>query len=196
MLKDKKVNKRLESTKKYIDALSAKYSKLNVIRIDLGYRKLHNNKISQNDASADFSRMLNNRRGKQTVFGEQVGYICKKEHTEDKGSHFHVIFFFNGNKVLKDAYKAKQIGEYWEHLTDKKGSYHNCHLNKYKDNGIGVIEHSNIEKRKNLDKAVSYLCKEDGQEIEKSNKKDRAFIRGTIPKEKNKLGRKRKDKQQ
>ena len=39
MTNKKNINKRKESTKKYIDELSKDYSKLNMIRIDLGYKK-------------------------------------------------------------------------------------------------------------------------------------------------------------
>ena len=36
---NKKTNHRLDSTKKYIDDLSKNYSKLNIVRVDLGYTK-------------------------------------------------------------------------------------------------------------------------------------------------------------
>ncbi|WP_434286064.1 hypothetical protein [Aliarcobacter cryaerophilus] len=36
---NKKTNQRLESTKKYIDDLSKNYSRLNIVRVDLGYKK-------------------------------------------------------------------------------------------------------------------------------------------------------------
>lgn len=193
MSNDKTVNKRLESTKEYIDALSANYSKLNVIRIDLSYKKPYSNEITLDDANNDFNRMMNNRRSKPSVFKDQVGYVCKKEYTKDKGVHFHAVFFYNGQKVLKDMHKAEQIGDYWNQLTEEKGSFHSCHRNKYKNNGMGILDHHDSEKREKLDKAISYLCKEDHQSLEpvKSNRNDRAFTRGTIPKSKGNIGRPR-----
>ena len=192
-----KVNKREESTKVYIDSLSANYSKLNIVRVDLAYKKDANNKasVTLDEANKDFNRMMNNRRSKPSIFSNQVGYICKKEYTKDKGVHFHTLFIFDGQKVQKDKFKADQIGKYWnESITKNKGSYHNCNKTIYKENGIGMLNHTDSEKRKILDtKVISYLCKDDHQDIEpiKTNKNDRAFIRGTLPKAKDTIGRPR-----
>ena len=56
-----------------------------------------------------------------------------------------------------------------------------------------MLDHRDSDKRKILDEdVISYLCK-DEQDIEpiKGNKKARAFTRGTLPKNKGKLGRPR-----
>jgi hypothetical protein len=198
MKKIKVINKQLDSAKEYVDALSDKYSKLNVVRVDLAYKKPHSDNITLEDATKDLDRLFNNRRSKPTIFKDQVGYICKKEYTKERGVHIHAVFFYDGQKVKDDTKKAIDIGAYWKkEITDNKGSYYNCNLNakkKYgKDNGIGMIGHSDSAKRENLDTAISYLCK-DKQNIEpiKKNKRDRAFTRGTIPKSKGNIGRPRK----
>ena len=194
MNNQKTIDKRIESTKEYIDVLSEQYSKLNVIRIDLSYKKPHSDTMTLDAANSDFDRMMSNRRGKPTIFKDQVGYTCKKEYTKDRGVHFHAIFFYDGQKVLKDILKAEQIGQYWvNEITKEKGSYHNCNRKEYKNKGVGILDHKDSKKRENLDIAVSYLCKDDDQDIEpiKTNEKDRAFVRGTIPKSKKKLGRPR-----
>ncbi|MCT7631300.1 hypothetical protein N5U06_11260 [Aliarcobacter butzleri] len=67
---NKKTNRRLESTKKYIDDLSKKYSKLNIVRVDLGYTKEDSKSITFEDASKDLNKMLNNTRSKPTVFAK------------------------------------------------------------------------------------------------------------------------------
>lgn len=192
-MSNKKANKRLDGTKEYIDALSKQYSKLNIVRVDLAYKKPHSDNITLEDANNDINRMLNNRRSKPSVYKDQVGYILKREYTEDKGVHLHALFIYDGQKVQKEGHKATQIGKYWEQLTDGKGSFHNCHNNKYAHNGIGILDHRDSDKRKMLDEdVVSYLCK-DEQAIEpvKENKKARAFTRGTIPKCKGNIGRPR-----
>jgi hypothetical protein len=181
MSNKKKVNQRLASAKEYVDGLQNKCSKLNVIRIDLAYKKPHSNTITFDDANKDFNRMLNNRRN-NSIFEHLEGYICKKEETEEKGVHFHVTMFYNGQHVLKDAYKADKIGEYWnKQITDGKGSYYNCNRNKYKEHGIGILNRKDLEKREYLDKSISYLCKD--EQNEDSN--DRVFVRGTMKKRKN-----------
>jgi hypothetical protein len=197
MNNQKTMDKRIASTKQYIDVLSENYSKLNVVRVDLSYKKPHSDTMTLDDANSDFNRMMNNRRSKPSIFKDMVGHIGKKEYTKDRGVHFHAIFFYDGQKVLKDILKAEQIGKYWaKEITKEKGSFHNCNRNrdKYIFPGVGILDHKDSKKRENLDIAVSYLCKKDDyQDIEtiKTNEKDRAFVRGTIPKSKKKLGRPR-----
>ena len=192
------VQKRIDSTKQYVNTLMDLHSKLNVVRVDLGYKKDEETKkteISLNEATQDFNRMLNNRRGKPSIFENQVGYIAKKEYTEDKGIHIHACFFYDGQKIQKDSFKASQIGEYWEQVTKERGgTHHNCNKNKkkYKDVGIGMIDYKDKDKRQNLEKTIEYLCKEEqGIESIKTNTRTKAFIRGTMPKSKGKLGRPR-----
>ncbi|MCT7595785.1 inovirus Gp2 family protein [Aliarcobacter butzleri] len=191
---NKKTNRRLESTKKYIDDLSKKYSKLNIVRVDLGYTKEDSKSITFEDASKDLNKMLNNTRSKPTVFGAMVGYITKKELGEDKGVHIHVAIIYNGNIVREDITKAQQIGEYWKNnITKGKGVFHNCSKNEYKNKAVGVIDYKDKEKRKIFDeKVLTYLCK-DEQSIDslKTNIKDRAFTRGIAKKIKSNAGRPR-----
>ncbi len=192
MQNKKNVSKREASVKQYLDALQERYSKLCIVRLDLGYKKVE---VSLDEATNDYNHMMNNKRSKPSVFKDQVGQLCLKEYTPDKGVHYHTVFIYDGNKVQKGSYKADQIGEYWRQITKEKGSYHNCHRNTYKHNGLGVLDYKDTEKRKIVDdKVIHYLCKEDEkQDISaiKTNKKDRAFTRGTLPKSKDNMGRPR-----
>ena len=193
MENNKKSNKRIKGAEEYVDTLSQKHSKLNIIRVDLGYKKPYSQTTTLEEANSDLNHMLNNTRSKPSIYEPLVGYMCKKEHTENKGMHIHALFMFDGQKVQKGSFKADQIGKYWEKITKGKGSYHNCHRNKYKSDGIGILDHNDSDKRKILyDKVISYLCK-DRQEIEpaKESKKDRAFTRGTIKKNDGNKGRPR-----
>ena len=194
MLNKTNSNKRLESTKKYIDTLSEQYSKLNIVRVDLSYKKPHSDSMSLEDVNKDIDHLFNNMRSNPKIFKDKIGYILKKEYTADKGVHCHAIFIYDGQKVQKDSYKAEQIGEYWnKHITKDKGTYHNCHRNKYERKGIGMLDYKDSDKRKILDEdVIDYLCK-DTQDITplKENKKQRAFTRGTIPKSKGTIGRPR-----
>jgi hypothetical protein len=197
----KKVNKRKESTKQYIDALQERYSKLCIVRLDLGYKKDKKSKkveVSLDEANTDYNHMMNNKRSKPSIFKDQVGQLCLKEYTPNKGVHYHTVFIYDGNKVQKGEYKADQIGGYWRQITNEKGSYHNCHRNTYKRDGLGILDYKDTEKRKIVDKdVISYLLKDDEkQDISsiKTNKKDRAFTRGTLPKSKGNIGRPRENK--
>ena len=195
MSSKKKVDKRIESTKEYINALQDNHSKLCVVRVDLSYKKPHSDSITLDQANQEFNRLLNNRRSKPSIFKDQVGYMCLKEYTQDKGVHFHTVFLYDGNKVQKDAHMGDKLGAYWKELTKDKGSYYNCNRKEYKYKGVGMLHHADTSKREILDEYVtSYLCKDhDKQDIApvKSNSKDRAFVRGTIPKKKSNAGRPR-----
>ena len=194
------VNKREESTKEYMDVLQEKYSKLNVVRVDLAYEKPYSDDVTLDEVNRHLKKITSDTRSKPSIFKAKVGYIIKKEYTEDKGMHIHAAILFDGQKVKNDVLKAIEIGKYWnESVTNKIGSYHNCNLDANKiygeQNAVGMLDHSDIEKRKKLDSAISYLCK-DEQSIEsmKSSKQDRAFLRGTMPKRKSNKGRPRKSK--
>ena len=192
---NKKTNQRLESTKKYIDDLSKNYSRLNIVRVDLGYKKEYESNLSLQEANKNFKTMLNNKRSKPTVFDGMVGYVAKKELGKDKGVHIHMLVIYDGQKVREDITKGTQIGEYWkDNITKGNGVFHNCNQNDYKDyKAVGIIEHNDENKRKILDeKVLKYLCK-DEQSIDalKKNSNDRAFTRGIAPKSKSNAGRPR-----
>lgn len=194
MTNKKNSTKRLEGAGKYIDALSEQYSKLNVVRVDLAYKKPYSDDMTLEQANKDINRMFNNMRSKSSIFEDKIGFLCKREYTKKKGVHIHLALIFNGQNVQKDVFKGDQVGKYWqEEITEGIGSYHNCNRNTYTQSGIGILDHRDSEKRKILDeKVISYLCK-DEQDIKpvKKNKKDRAFTRGTIPKCKSTMGRPR-----
>jgi hypothetical protein len=114
MKKDQKYNKRKNSMEAYIDALIENNSKICTIRIDLGYGTPYANKVTLNDMNKDINNLLNNRRSKKTLFENNIGYIIKKEHGENgKGVHGHAYLFYDGNKVQKEVYIAKQRTGSW-----------------------------------------------------------------------------------
>lgn len=195
LIDNKKARKRRTSNEKYLDALQANHSKLCVVRLDLSYKKPYNQEMTLDEANKDLNRLLNNRRSKPKIFEHNVGYTIKKEYTEDKGVHLHTVFMFDGQKVQKDAHKADEIGKYFvNEITKGKGSFYNCNRNEYPEHGIGMLDHNDGEKRKKLDNAIAYLSK-DEQHIEQlSGKKERSFVRGTMPKSKGNMGRPRTKK--
>lgn len=184
------------STTKYINDLIDVTSKMQVVRVDLGYKKEHASKASLENINNDFTHLLNNRRCKPSIFDNMIGYIAKREYTEDKGPHIHGLFFYDGHKVNKDAYKGDQLGEYWSNeITYGKGLYHNCNREKekYPDCALGMIDHSDTAKRTILnEKAISYLCKTE-QSIDpiKQSGHERSFTRGISPKRTSNAGRPR-----
>ena len=193
MSKRNNSNKRVDSTIEYIDDLSDEFSKLNIVRVDLSYKKPYSDTMSLEDVNKDLDRMANNMRSKPTIFKHKIGHVLKREYTEDKGVHLHAMFIFNGQKIISDTYKADEIGKYWEKTTADKGTYHNCNRNNYDKKGIGMLDYKDSEKRKILDEIViPYMCKDD-QDIGvlKGDKRSKAFTRGIVTKKKSSKGRPR-----
>ena len=186
-----------DSSDNYINKLFDTYAKLNVVRLDLSYKKELAQDISIKEVKKDLKRLLDNRRHNEAIFGENVGHICKLEKGEVKGPHLHTLFFFDGHKVEKDVYKASQIGKYWESsITDGKGLYRNCNANKkekYKYLGIGSISHFDTDKRDILTNMVaSYFAEEKQQVNDGSSASERTFFKGVVTKQKSNAGRPRK----
>lgn len=155
-------NKNKRELDRYVDALFDRYSRLLVLRVDLSYRKEYSD-ISLERAVSDRMRLFENARANR-LFSEMVGFIWKLEHGQDKGFHFHVMFFYDGSKVRQDGSIAQQIGRYWSDVITKgKGMYFNCNADKwrYKRCGIGMIAHDDYQLRGGLRDAIAYLTKAD-----------------------------------
>jgi hypothetical protein len=184
----------LESVTNYCRDLQDEYSKLLAVRIDLGYNKEHASECSLEEIKKDVKHMLDNRRANRSLFRDQVGYIFKFEDAEEKGPHAHALLFFNGQKVCKDAHLGDQIGKYWnEKITGGNGVFHNCNKNHYEQCGIGMIDHSDFEKRAILEeKVIGYMLK-DEQSIDgiKQTGRERSITRGVPPRNRSCAGRPR-----
>ena len=184
------------SVNNYINSLHDQYSKILAIRVDLGYLKEHSEQALLSDIKKDVKKLLDNRRGKPSIFQDQVGYVVKYENAPDKGPHAHALFLYDGQHVQKDAYIGDKIGKYWsENITAGKGVHHNCNRDKdkYKDCGIGMINHADSHKRENLlNHVVPYMLKAD-QSIDdlRENGRERAITKGITPKPKSGAGRPR-----
>lgn len=204
-------NKNHKEVVNYIDALFERYSRLLVLRIDLGYRKQAsvvlqagdkpNSMIDQAkrspmptqiEAKQDREHLFENARSNK-LFGNMVGYIWKLEHGPEKGFHYHVVLFFDGSKVREDVSLARRIGTYWvDIITKGRGLYYNCNAFKfkYKSCGIGMINHSDLEFRERLQNAVVYLTKTDL--YMKLQTIGRSMGKGARPRTKDSRGRPRK----
>jgi hypothetical protein len=193
-----KINKRTQnSTNTYIGELFNAHSKLNVVRLDLSYKKEVAENITTKEVKQHLNRLLNNRRHNKTVFGECVGHIVKLENGVDKGLHIHSLLFFDGHKINSGTYRASQIGEYWKYtITKGNGLYHNCNADesKYTNFGVGMINHFDTAKRNILTNMVTpYFAKEDQSVNDGLLPSERTFFKGIVTKEKSNAGRPRKE---
>ncbi|QRY76917.1 inovirus-type Gp2 protein [Pseudomonas sp. PDNC002] len=183
-------NKNYQGLLNYEKALFECSSRILVLRIDFSYRKEHC-KVDQEIALQHRKQLFDNARSNK-LFAHMLGYVTKLEYGVEKGFHFHCMFFFDGGKVREDITFAKRIGEYWGAvITEGMGSYYNCNYAKeaYRCCGIGMVSHSDREKRDALRRAMVYLTKTDL--YMKLKAKGRALTRGVMPRSPSGRGRPR-----
>jgi hypothetical protein len=129
-----------------------------------------------------------------------VGYIVKLEYGVNRGFHFHLVVFMDGQHVQQDGYIASELGRHWkETVTKGQGIFFNCNAKAFEDGmyeykrvGIGMINHDDVNKRHILvHDVIAYLCKKE-QSVKTSSGKGRVFTMGVLPKQKSAAGRPRK----
>lgn len=185
-------NKNYRELIRYERAIFDRYSKVLVLRLDLYYRKEHCS-VAQSVARQHRKHLFDNARSNR-IFKHMVGYVTKLEHGMKKGFHFHYMFFFDGSKVCEDITLARRIGVYWTSVITKgAGGYYNCNYakEKYRYCGVGMVVHSDAEKREHLRLAMVYLTKTDLYMKLKGD--GRALTKGVMPNLPSGRGRPRKE---
>lgn len=150
----------------YSDAVVERYSRTNIIRIDLYYRPEAQVRLRVEHVFDDLVRLIAEHQ-RNPIFDHLTGYICAVEQGEDRGYHIHAAYFFNGNEVRGDIYKAQQIGELWGRITRGQGHFNSCNHDKEKYEsacGIGIVLRNDRTIRRNVHKAMRYLVK-DAQQL-------------------------------
>ncbi|EML5752890.1 inovirus-type Gp2 protein [Citrobacter freundii] len=158
-------SKNLAGALSYVDNLFEHHARLLVIRVDLSWQKdMARNKTISADLVRLHRRRLFKRVPSLPMFKHCLGYIWKLEYGQYKGFHYHTCFFFDGSQVRGDITLARRIGEYWKReITGGQGLYFNCNAiaSTYPESGIGRIHYTDLEKRKVLQKVISYIAKVD-----------------------------------
>jgi len=145
----------------YVDAVLDRYSRTNIIRIDLYYRSEAQARLRVEHVFDDLESMLT-KHERNPIFDHLTGYIYAVEQGEDRGYHIHAAYFFNGNEVRGDIYKAQQIGELWDRITRGQGCFNSCNHDKdqYGERCIlGVVRRDDLNIRSHVHYAMRYLVK-------------------------------------
>ena len=176
----------------YSDAMLARYSRTLIIRVNLYYRHTVQTRLRVEQVFDDLDRLIAERE-RNPIFDHLIGYICAVEQGEDRGYHIHAAFFFNGNEVWADVYKAQRIGELWELITRGQGYFHSCNHDKEekygkkeeeqgedkRELGIGMIFRSDQKIRTHVYYAMRYLVK-DAQQLRLKPLRARCLRMGCI----------------
>ncbi|NWC07850.1 inovirus-type Gp2 protein [Pseudomonas agarici] len=168
----------------YSDAVVDRYSRTIIVRINLYYRAEAQARLRVEHVFDDLDRLIAEHE-RNPIFSHLIGYICAMEQgdrNDGRGYHIHAAYFFNGNEVRGDVYKAQQIGELWERITRGQGYFDSCNHDKEKygdGRGIGMILRSDRTIRRNVHKAVRYLVK-DAQHLRMKPLRGRCLRKGLL----------------
>jgi len=147
-----------------IEALFKRYSRLQVIRVDLSYTEFDTPTIDYETARYHREQLCH-AFNTHSLFTHLLGYAWKMEWQPKKGFHYHMLFFFDGHQCQEDITKARLIGELWaQSITGGQGLYYNCNLDaerRYRYNAMGSVDYYDFEKQRGLYKLVQYLTKID-----------------------------------
>lgn len=179
------LNKQLAEYVGYFDSLFDVFARLLVVRVDLRYQHhvCEQEPLMLERLRMDFSR-FKKKMDMADAFAYLVGYIAVVEYGEIRRHHVHLILFYDGSKRLRDVSIAEKVGELWVYATSGDGEFHNCNRSRdrYRFLGIGMINHSDTEKREVFTKLVlPYFFKRDQLLQYKTSKKMRRIFRGESP---------------
>lgn len=159
------------SARKLCAAVRSEFRRTLVVRIDLGYVSVRRDGKGYGAAPVTFAKARRDRdkflaklrKGPDSKY--VVGYVWKMEYGIDKGYHFHIAVFFDGQYRCRDIHLANRLGALWKTLaTDGLGTFFNCNLRKekYERSGLGMAHCGDHEKWHNVvEYAIGYLWKAD-----------------------------------
>ncbi|MFJ2680800.1 hypothetical protein [Pseudomonas sivasensis] len=149
----------------YSDAIWELYSRITIVRVDFHYRSEAQARLRVEHVFEDLEQLIAEHR-RNPLFDHLIGHMYSVEQgdrNDGGGYHIHAAYFFNGNEVRGDVFKAVQLGELWEDITHGQGYMYSCNHDKdqYGDEcGIGRIERSDHAIRRHVHKVVKYLVKD------------------------------------
>lgn len=176
----------------YVSSLFKLNAKLLVVRVDLSYLSKFSKAVTPEEIMKHRKALVSKNKN-NPLTKNWLGYAWRLEYARNTGLHLHFVVFIDGSKYKSDVMAASKIGQRWIEITGGRGRFYNCNLNvgKYRYVGIGLVDHSDTEKRGHMMKALSYLTKAEKLAKLKIDKA-KTFGRGKVIKRVNTLGRPRR----
>lgn len=168
----------------YTDAVMSLYSRTAIIRLDLYYRSESQARLRIEQVFDDLDNLIA-KHSRHPIFDHLIGYIYAVEQgnrNDGQGYHIHAGYFFNGNVVCRDVWKAIEIGQLWEEITRGYGYAHSCNHDKGRygeECGIGQIQRDDQSIRPHVHRAMKYLVK-DGQHLRLRPEGARCLRKGSL----------------
>lgn len=169
LIKQEKTNTKKLDT--YMRQMLNHYSRLLIIRVDLGYLKDTIHLVSIEDFHQHLKKLRDFIGKKESCFEGLHGNVIALEQGHDRGYHCHLLLMYDGSKHESDWYFAEIVGEKWQSITGGLGSHYNCHKSKYKQKykdtgtlGIGMIHRKNCIDVENTVRVALYLTRPDKED--------------------------------
>lgn len=154
-----------ESLLEYAEQLFNHYTKLLIVRVDLGYLNDSKQQITIEQFYRNFEIMRNRLSNQDTFFSNLHGYSWAIEQGKERGYHVHLLLMYDGTKVQNGSYYAQRVGEKWQEITQGHGCYFNLHNKEYIhklrmagcDIGIGMVSRNNEGDWERFVTVIEYL---------------------------------------
>jgi len=181
-------HKTREHLASYLNEVLQRYSRSLVIRVDLGLKQEHQSDITI-ETFYEYWDAFYRRFEYHKIFWEMSGYAWDIEQGVERGYHVHTAFIYPGRLFRNDRFKAHQIVELWQEITNGMGCAYICNNADYMANferkgtlGIGMIHRDRPREVENCINALCYLSDPDkvDQYLRAKPEGRRTFARGNI----------------
>lgn len=164
---EKQKDENKDELRKYCESIIGKYSRVLVIRVDLGYLQEYSGRIKVDDVYNDLDVLLNRIQNKDGIFKHVIGYIWGIEQGgRSKGFHCHLAIIYD--TAFRDgsaAYWGNKIIALWSEITRDYGQGYNCwnrervkELRSRNELGIGLIYRRDSTQVANFIRAMEYIA--------------------------------------
>lgn len=146
----------------HVSNLLYRYSKLVLVRVDIGYRKEVRHLFNMDSLIADRERLFD-LRWTTPCFDNLLGYAWAIEEGIRKGPHCHLLLIFDGSKIRADIRLAEGICQLWDsEVCEGRGCSWNSNAKKHEFDhvGIGMIERADANACSKATYFATYLTKD------------------------------------
>lgn len=156
--------------RKYCSSIVATYSRILVIRVDLGYLQDSHNQIFIDDLYDDLDILLNRIQNRDGIFNHVIGYAwCVEQGGKSKGYHCHLaVIYDTAYRSTSARYWGDKIIQLWKDITLDHGQGYNCYNKKRVEElrsrnqlGIGLVYRRDTDQVANFIEAMCYLTDPD-----------------------------------
>jgi len=168
----------------YTNAVMDRYSRTTVVRVNFYYRTECHARLRVEHVFDDLDAMVA-KHSRRSVFDHLIGYAYAVEQGDRRGGrgyHIHAAYFFNGNKICCDIYKASEICRMWEEVTCSQGMAHSSNQERTPlgiTRGVGCIQKNDKLTREKTCELMRYLVKL-AQPLHLKPQRARCLRRGTL----------------